>query len=352
MFQSLVTGLPRSRWQSTSVVPERDWLDRSLRTHGVEPILLDDRGSALRAISGIGRLSRENGADLVHAHLLGAGVYSCLAGKVTRRPVVTTLHGLPDLGGGRGAVLEGKLRLLTTGRNRVVFVSKSLQDQVLSDHGLRRDRAEVIHNGIEEPIPALVGTEREEMGAGEGDFLVGAIGNVRPAKDYANLIRAAAIVRAEGCPLKVAIVGQELESLMSELRSLVAELDLVDSVRFMGFRDDASRFLAAVDLFVSSSSSEGFSLSTVEALWLGRPVVATRSGGPEEIVRDGRTGILVPPRSPDAMAAGILKVFRNPERARGMVEEGRADVRTRFSRDRMIRDYESLYDRVLGSGEE
>lgn len=169
------------------------------------------------------------------------------------------------------------------------------------------------------------------MGAGPDDFLVVAVGNIRPAKDYGTLLRAAALLRQEGVPLRLVIVGEGAGRLLHELEAERRQLGLEDVASFAGFRSDARRLLASADAYVSSSTSEGFSLSTVEALWLGRPAVATRSGGPEAIIQDGRTGRLVPTANPWALARGLMEVHRNPSRARKWAEAGCQDVQLRFS---------------------
>lgn len=195
--------------------------------------------------------------------------------------------------------------------------------------------------------PSLTGTERAELGAEPEDFLVLAVGNIRPAKDYGTLLKAAALVQSRGLPLRLVVLGQGNGPLMEELEREQQALGLTGVVSFAGFHSEVPRLLASADAFVTSSSSEGFSLSTVEALWLGRPVVATRSGGPEEIIRDGETGHLVPISNPGALADALIEVYRNPSRAKKWAEAGRQDVRRRFGQSAMLAAYESLYRKML-----
>jgi glycosyltransferase involved in cell wall biosynthesis len=348
MFHSLVTGLPQEKWFSIPVVPVVDWLHGALSDAGVATVVLDTEGLGRAAqVRALARLIRKHRVGLVHAHLLGSGVYASLATALRRVPVVCTLHGIPDLGE-NDPLLPLKFRILSRSGNRIVFVSESLQQEVLRRVHVPKRSRRVVHNGIEPGAPDMSGAERSETGAGPADFLVGTVGNLRPAKDYANLLRAAAIVRDAGCPIHVAVIGQGGNELEQELLELRSSLALDSSVSFLGFRADAGRLLCAFDLFVSSSVSEGFSLSTLEALWAGVPVVATRSGGPEEIVRHGDTGVLVPVESPAALAAGILELYRSPQRAIEMAERGKTDVQTRFSRSRMLASYESIYREVVG----
>jgi glycosyltransferase involved in cell wall biosynthesis len=349
VFHSLVTGLDPARWRSVAVVPVVDWLHGALVEHGVEPRLLEPGGSGRAAyLIRLHALMRRERVALVHAHLLGSAVYGSLAAMPGNVPVVCTFHGLPDIPEG-GRLLAAKLRIIQRRRNRLVFVSESLRRALTRRHRLTADATRVIPNGVAPVVPEATGTEREELGAAPGDFLVVALGNIRPAKDYGTLLGAAAHLRAAGVPVRVAILGEGRGPLREALERERDERGLGDVVSFVGFRPDALRLLAAADAFVSSSSSEGFSLSTVEALWLARPVVATRSGGPEEIVRHGETGLLVPVGDAPALAAALAEVHRAPDEALRRARTGSLDVRERFSREAMLGHYEALYDELLGS---
>jgi glycosyltransferase involved in cell wall biosynthesis len=128
---------------------------------------------------------------------------------------------------------------------------------------------------------------------------------------------------------------------------LHAVLDLGDTVRFLGFREDVAGVLEDLDIYVSSSTAEGFSLTTVEAMASGVPVVATRSGGPEEIVEDGVTGVLVPTHSPEKLAEAIHELAQDPARRRRMADAARTAAGKRFAIATMLRKYEALYESCL-----
>jgi glycosyltransferase involved in cell wall biosynthesis len=134
--------------------------------------------------------------------------------------------------------------------------------------------------------------------------LIGSVGRLDTQKGYEDLVRAARIVIDARPTVRFAIAGAG--PLRARLESLVAELDLVDRFHLLGFRDDVPTFLAALDLFVSSSLWEGLPLVVLEAMLLGKAVVATDVGGNAEIMIPGQTGDLVPPGKPDAMAAALL----------------------------------------------
>jgi glycosyltransferase involved in cell wall biosynthesis len=121
-------------------------------------------------------------------------------------------------------------------------------------------------------------------------------------------------------------------------------------VQFVGYRDDVHEFYRALDLYLLTSHHEGFSLSTVQALATGLPVVATRCGGPEEIVTDGSDGVLIPAGSPAAVAVAIAALARDPVRRSALGAAARATAETRFSTRAMLGQYEALYESLATAG--
>jgi glycosyltransferase involved in cell wall biosynthesis len=346
----VVTGLDPERWRSVAVVPEVDWLHGALVERGIEPLVLQSHGTGnLRYLARLHRAVRRSRAQLVHTHLLGSAVYASLAVAPLGVPVVATFHGLPDFPGD-GRLLRLKLGLIWRGRNRVVFVSDSLRATIMARFGLPADRVRVVPNGVAWEPPVVLGTERAELGARPGELLIGAVGNVRPTKDYATLLRAVECLRAAELPVRLAILGQGSSPLLDELLALRVELGLEDVVGLLGFRADARRLLTAFDVFVTSSTTEGFSLSTVEAMLAARPVVATRSGGPEEILRHDETGILVPTSDPEALAAGIARVLRDGALAASLGRRAAEHAAARYAVEGMVRGYEKVYEEALSTG--
>jgi glycosyltransferase involved in cell wall biosynthesis len=190
---------------------------------------------------------------------------------------------------------------------------------------------------------------RDELGIAPDVLLVGSVGNVRPAKDYQTLLRTAHRVKAVvGPKVKFVVAGQRTRPLFDELESLQRELQVEDTVEFLGFRDDVPDLLRALDLVLLSSAHEGFSLVAVQAMATGLPVVSTRCGGPEEIFTHEEEGLFCPPGDPEALADAILRLREDPILRRSMGEKGRETAEKRFSQDAMVNAYEDLYRTVLG----
>lgn len=345
IFLNLVEGMPTRGWRSVAVVPTRDWLAQTLEARGITPILVPtDRAFDVPYLARVAALARGHDVDVIQAHLLTSSVYGSLAGRLTRRPVVCTFHGHADVAPDES--LKGlKFRIIDRRSNRVVFVSEALRRAVLARTGIDAGRTRVIPNGIDGASfrPREAGDLRDELGVRSDEILLGAVGNVRPSKAYDVLLHATARLRRRSVRCRVVVVGQAKGPLFRELEALRDRLGLGDVVSFVGFRQNVERWINACDVYVISSSAEGFSLSTVQALACGTPVVATRCGGPEEIVEDGRTGLLVDAGSPEALAGAIETLVRDADRRSRLARAAPDSVRKRFTLDAMLDEYERLY---------
>lgn len=346
IYAELVGGLDRNHWRSITAVPERDWLHAELEARGIEPVLLTSRGSFdVGYLAALFNLVRRHRVDLIHAHLLTTSVYGSLVGRLTGVPVICTFHGQPDLPPDE-RFRAAKLRIIDRRSNRITFVSEALRRWFLERTSLTPARTAVVHNGIDPArfAPTRDRSFRDEIGARPDQILVGAIGNLRRSKDYPTLLRAAAVLHGATAAYRFVIVGHTEERLYAELLALRASLGLDDVVAFTGFREDVERILNALDLFIITSNAEGFSLATVQAMACGVPVVATRCGGPEEIIDDGVTGILTEPGEPELLASAIQRLGHDADLRLRLTAAARGIAANRFSIDAMIRGYEALYE--------
>ena len=172
----------------------------------------------------------------------------------------------------------------------------------------------------------------------------------RAVKSQEDLIRAASLVLCEFPQTRFLLVGSGWEAggeaYMRRMQELVAELQLQKSIIFTGFRTDVSAVLAAVDVAVQPSLSENLG-GSIESLLMRRPTVATRVGGLPDSIIDGKTGILVEPSNPVSLAEGILKMLRDPERAKQYGRAGRERMLTRFTLHHTADDLAALYTKEL-----
>jgi glycosyltransferase involved in cell wall biosynthesis len=348
VFLALAKGLDARRWRSFVAIPGKGWVYDNLVTNGFEPIITPLHGAFdLRYLARLCTAVRRNQIDLIQTHLFSGAVYGGLAGLFCGVPVISTLHGRPDLSGSpmyRAAKFGILRRAVTT----TVFVSESLRQFFLASGHLNHNRTVVIADGIDASVfaPRRDTSLRRELGIGEREVLVGAVGNVRPAKSYDVLLRAAALLR-QSPEYRFVVVGEAQGALQQKLLALRDQLGLVSTVTFTGFKSGVHHVMNNFDLYASTSSSEGFSLSVVQAMACGVPVVATKSGGPEEIITHDVDGLLVDINSPEQVAAAVHRLSNESATRRRLTEAGRRTVETRFTIQHMLNSYEHLYDQCL-----
>jgi glycosyltransferase involved in cell wall biosynthesis len=228
------------------------------------------------------------------------------------------------------------------GITRFVAVSRALAAEVQSQHLLIPARTVVIHNGIDSARfrnTAKAGI-RERLALRQNTRLVLAVGNLHPAKSYDVLLRAVALLEQD---VHVVIVGNTKEPLLGELVALARSLGVNDRVHFLGFVADTAPLFQDANVYALSSSSEGFSISTLEALASRLPIVATRCGGPEEIVIDGETALLVTPGDSEGLAQAIDRLLIEPRTADRLCNAGLRLMGQAYDIERMVDGYESLY---------
>jgi glycosyltransferase involved in cell wall biosynthesis len=351
MFLNLASSLDSSRFRSLALLPEGHWLPGQLRGKGIPTITIPPgHGRWFEPMRTMLRLVRAEKVDLVHSHLPDQNFYSCLVGRITGCKTVVTYHGAPrprETEGWKGGL---KLRVIRRWATAVVVVSEYLREAV-KKLGFSDDRVVRIYNGIDPSrfVSTAKSPFRNTLALGEDSKLVGMVANLRESKGYEFFVQAARKVADRFPQARFLAIGEIDPPILSRISALVREVQLEDRFQFLGFRNDVAEILQALDVFVLSSVSEGFSLATIEAMAAGRAVVVTSSGGPQEIVENGRTGILVPPADAEALAAKICAVLDNPEWAATLGRAAQEQVQRQFSISQIVREYEALYERCLSS---
>lgn len=349
IFIDLATRLPRDKYRSIVVIREEGWVSEELRRRGIEPLFMDIKGSFnWRYLSGLVNLVRQEGVDLIQSHLLGSNVYCSLAGLITRTPVVATFHGVVDF-----AVKERlksiKYGAINKGAGRIITVSKSLQKEILDSTSLKPGKIELIYNGImtEDYQRPRTRALHQKYGWPDDELVIGSLGNIRPAKGYDILLQAAALLEQRDCRYRFVIAGQCNTSLYDEMLELRKELGLEDRVKFLGYIDDAADFLSSIDIFLSSSISEGLPLSAIQAMVAELPIVATRCGGYEELVTDRENGWLVDIGNPQAIADALETLTANPELRAALAEKAKRHAIATFDLKVMLAAYEKTYNELM-----
>lgn len=351
VLADLVRQSPTDCLAVAVIPPGDDWLRSQLPTEQVRTLAPSPRSASgpvdVRYLRGLRRLVLTERPEILHTHSFNTAFYGSLAVLGTRTKVVATFHGAMEVDR-RSWRDRAKWRAMRRA-SRLVCVSRTLEELSRGIPDFPPRRACTIYNGIDLTrfTPAPTAALRTKLGLDADTILVGAVGNVRAPKGYPVLLRSIALLRERGLKLHLALAGDDSGALADELRALRTELALDDTVSLIGFVDDVPNFLNGLDLFVLSSLSEGFSLSTVQALAVGLPVVATRSGGPEEIVVHGTSGLLVAPGSVDALAGGLQSVAQDSSERRRLASAARVRAESAFSVEAMLQAYNTLYDQVL-----
>jgi len=231
----------------------------------------------------------------------------------------------------------------------VIAISEGVK-RVLVQGGLDPARVPVVPSGIDFSVYKTDLPRNylhKECGFEPGDYLVGIVAQLEDHKGHRYLIDAANILKAKTRKVKIVVVGEG--SLRMELTKQAQTLNVKDLVYFMGFRDDIPRILASLDLFVLSSHLEGLGSSIMDAMACRLPVVATRTGGIPELVKNGETGLLVPPRNPEALAEAILTLYRDRRQAARLAQAGCDFVHKHFSAEAMADKTVAVYDKLAAA---
>ena len=376
--------------QVTTLCPPGDWLPAQLREVGVpvEEVAMHGRRS-YKVVRELPQFVRDNKFDLIHSHLTRATYFGFLTGHLTRLPVVSSVHVLTH-----DFVYR---RLFPRPGNQIITVSECLRDALLR-HGIPEARVRTIHNGTNfgvnvlspdaMPAPQRELLREEEHAVHAGRSLGGRLRSEEETAEEFDSYRRQSRPRPEcltvhsewSVPQDAELVGMfarmeefkgpfvltqavrkivaarprayfffvgPIEAEMQQALWEIADRDgIVDRLRFTGGRDDVPRLMAAMDVVTLPSRYEACSMAIIEAMMLGKPVVATRAGGNPELIQDGETGLLIE-RNPDALANALIRILSDPLHKLQMGEAARQRAMSRFSASVMVNQIEALYKEMI-----
>jgi glycosyltransferase involved in cell wall biosynthesis len=344
-----VTRLPRDEFSVQVAAPADGPYFERFRKAGIETHELALDRIAPAVLPRLRALARRSGAQLVHSHGKGAGLYGRLCARLLGLPAVHTFHGLHH-GAYRAparlaylALERGLSRLTRT----VISVSPAQEAEALALRLFRPAQSEVIVNGIDlaeiDGLVASHGVPRSAQGLGPEDFVVGCVARFDPVKSLDVLF--AALGRLRVPRLRAVLVGEGREG--ERLRGLARAPGLTGVVTFAGAVEDAVRLFPAWDLYVSASRTEGLPISVLEAMACRRPVVATDIAAHRFVIADGASGVLVPPGRADLLAEAIAGLSAAPARRHALGEAARARVGAEFPLDRTVSRLAAVYRRAV-----
>jgi glycosyltransferase involved in cell wall biosynthesis len=328
-------------------LPWKDALVDDLKAQGAEVHNFRSRnpGEMFIHIPRVSRHLHKWGADLLHCHLPTAGIVGRLAGKIARVPVIYTEHNLLERY--HWLTRSGNRRTWRM-QNQVIAVSNEVLASV-EYNALNSVPVRVIQNGVDinsfsRHLSAGVPV-REQWSIPLDAPVVGTVAVFTAKKKLDEWLRVASEVHEKNPEVHFLIVGDG--PLRSELDTLKLDLGLRQVVHFVGLQEDVRSFLTAMDVYLMSSQYEGLPIALLEAMAMELPVVATAVGGVPEVVKEGKTGFLVPAGRPGELAAAAKKLLEDPDMGQAMGRAGRTMVKEKFSMERMVRQTEEVYLEVL-----
>lgn len=296
------------------------------------------------------RTIRRDSIEVLHLTDFATSTWGRLAGIATRTPSIVQIitHHSVHTHRGYPRPVELAYRALAPRTAKALAISGSVAEFARARMGFTEEQTEVLYYPLPRHSFALPSAERvaevrREHGIPAAAPVVGAVSRFFAVKGIRYLIEAFPAVLRERPDARLLLVGRGPED--EALRSLAASLGISDQVTFAGFQRDAAAYAGSFDVAVVPSLEEGFGLVAVEAMALGVPVVASRVDGLAEVITDERSGLLVPPADPAAIAAAVLRVLGDPELRRRLADGGRAES-TRFELDRYTGRLTELYQEL------
>jgi glycosyltransferase involved in cell wall biosynthesis len=315
------------------------WSQRDVRWRGL--------AAAPLAARSLGHVCQEHGAALIHSHDARSALTAYLLTRVRPIPWIAHVHGwLGSTHSARGRAYERVEKCLIRGADLVLAGSLATMREALAV-GVRRVR--LVANSIEVTDPSDwapdVARVREENGASRDTVLLATVGRLHRGKGQAVLLRSMATLTRLGLDVRAVIVGEGPD--LEALQRLSLDLGLQNRVILRGFCPDVRPYLAAADIFVAPSLKESLPLTVLEAMALGRAVVASRVGDIPDVIRDGVNGILVSPGDDADLSDALRSLIFDAARRQRIGDAARDVITGRFAIESMTRALEAAYSDVL-----
>jgi glycosyltransferase involved in cell wall biosynthesis len=311
---------------------------------------VSDIAASLAFCHRLARWIRQQQIELIHTNSLKADLLGGIAGRLARVPVIWHVRDRISNDYLPSKVVRA-FRLASRVLPSVIVANSAATLQTLRPNHKSKapcHRWRVVHDGTPFlPLPTPVLTDAN------APLVVGIVGRISPWKGQHIFLQAAALARHAFPNVRFRIIGAPLFSESEYEQSLHAlghELGLTDVIDFAGFREDVSNAISELDVLVHASTiGEPFGQVVIEAMMLGRPVIATRGGGVPEIVADGKTGLLVPMDDVHAMAGALKSLLSDPQLRANMGRAGRQRVLEHFRIETVAANISTLYDELLSA---
>lgn len=349
---SLLKGLDKNRFHIHVACPGNSSIETELRKLGIQvhniplvgPI---NPGEDIRSCKAIKNLCQAEGFTIIHCHGSKAGLVGRLAAATAKVPlVILTAHNFvvdDKYSLAKKIVFTKGEQFLGRVTDCVITVSSALRKEYIEKFRVPAEKVVCVYNGIDTESFDLTVDKKKiktQLGLAPEKPVIGTVARMAPQKGLPFLLEAIAIL-GETVNAGFLIAGDG--PLRPDLERQAEQLGLSGKVCFPGYCQNIKEILQIFDIFVIPSISEGLSITAIEALAAGKPVVASRVGGLPEVVEDGKTGVLVPPGDPATLASAIKNLLDDPALRERMGRAGRRTAKDKFSLENMIRKTEELY---------
>jgi glycosyltransferase involved in cell wall biosynthesis len=306
--------------------------DAGFTVHKIE---MDGPVNYMKGVAAVRGILKEGRFDVLNTHSRRDTVIAAVGARLAGTALIVRTRHLSNK--------VGSLWSYTCLPHRVTTVSDHVR-KYLIERGVPANKVATVYSPIVLPPPVERSTLRDELGLAEDDIVVGCVAVMRATKGHKDLIDAMAPLMASRPKLHLVFVGGG-SPVFEQTQDYVAELGLQDRIHLMGMRRDVPNLLAGFDLFALATQQEASGTVYVEAQASGLPVIGTDVGGVSEMLRDGDTGILVPPKNPQSLTDALARLIDDPALRRRMGEAGRKMVweEAVFSPARLAETTEAVY---------
>ncbi len=358
-----ITGLDEDNYDVTlmSGLVKDPMQDRTkeIEAHDIKHIFISELARDisiirdLKALLKIYIFLRKERFDIVHTHTSKAGLLGRLAAKLAGVPIIVhTPHGHVFFGYFKPVKTKIFIfleKLASHMTDKIVALTDREKDDYRLFKTTREEKSVVINSGVDlNRFKELSVREKQdfkkELGLPENSLVVGTVGRLVPVKGQEFLIEAAKHIIPKYPSMLFMFAGDGY--LRQNLERKAQEMGIKENVIFLGWRDDADKIISIYDIFVLPSLNEGMGRVLVEAMALGKPIVASRVGGIPDLIAHGQNGFLVPPRNPEQLAKYIQILIEDKEKRESMGQAGKK-ISLSFSQEAMIEKITSLYDELL-----
>jgi glycosyltransferase involved in cell wall biosynthesis len=355
----LAKGLINAGIHVEVACPENSVIAEAVRAEGLVVHPIDIIGpisfqNDITCIKQIKKIILHGKYDLIHFHGSKAGLVGRIAALLAgHKRTVLTVHNFvvyQEVPLVKRTIFKYGEYLLSHITSKIITVSNALKEDLVKNYGIKEDKIIPIYNGIDFFDYNKVSDKvREKFGLGINTDkpIVGTVARMAPQKGLEYLIKAVPIVLKK-CDVLFVIAGDG--PMMSELVEMVKQTGLQDKVLFPGYVKNISRFFACLDIFVIPSIAEGLSITTIEAMACGLPVVASNVGGLPELVGNEKNGLLVEPRNEAQLAEAITSLLRDSDARKRYGVIGKEAVSQKFTKETMVVNTINVYNEVMKMG--